>query len=434
MNYKILMVIGWLLTGVLVPVFAEDEQPFTLQAAVRLAVTHNPQLKAARSQLDIRDAAIKTAGARLNPVLMSDNGIAEGTSRVGLEQTIELGGKRQHRIALAKAQREEVLWQYTTALLDLQSDVRRAYTQLYSAQERKKSYQNILQVTQELVGIAKKREQAGDIAQLDVLQTEILSVNAQNDLQTVEKELVLSRNRLNALLRQPLDTTVALAPPDTTPRLGTAQSIDTPQQQSGSPVLKGELHQWTADLESLIQAAYRNRPELKRLNQSLVISQRELAVAKANRIPNLTLTAGPDIVYKNLNNTANQTSVFITGTFEIPVFNRQQGPIQEQLAREIQVRQEMEALKNNIALEVTNAYSAYEVDVERIQRYEKTLLPYSVAVVDKSRRAFQVGKTSIVLPINAQQAYINTRLGYLQALQDAQNDISDLERAIGAGL
>jgi cobalt-zinc-cadmium efflux system outer membrane protein len=131
---------------------------------------------------------------------------------------------------------------------------------------------------------------------------------------------------------------------------------------------------------------------------------------------------------------AREFNAFIVGNLEVPLFNRQQGPLLEAQARRTQLEQEQAALKIRITLEVTNAYTNFKANQARLQRYETELLPYSVAVVDKSRLAFQEGKTSILTPINAQQAYMNTRLGYLQALIDFQNSISDLERAVGAGL
>ncbi len=108
--------------------------------------------------------------------------------------------------------------------------------------------------------------------------------------------------------------------------------------------------------------------------------------------------------------------------------------LKEPLARKAQLEQEQATLKNKIALEVSKAYTSFTANQARVQRYETQLLPYSVAVVDKSRRAFEAGKTNILAAINAQQAYMDTRLGHLQALMDYQNTISDLERAVGTGL
>jgi cobalt-zinc-cadmium efflux system outer membrane protein len=400
----------------------------TVDQAIETAIKNNPQIQATQARLGVSEAEIVTAGTRLNPSALSDNGVAEKTYRLGLEQTFELGGKRKRRVAVAQAQRDTVKAEVNTALLDLRADVRRTYTSLFNLQERQVTLENIVQVAQELVTIAQKREKAGDISTLEVLQTDILRVNAQNDLQTMGVELVNAKNRLNTLLNQPLPSTVMLAPPNTVPQVSALSEL-TPETPPG--ILQGRVSATDMNLDDLLAQAFARRPEIQQNSQNIEVAKRQAALAKANRIPNLSLAAGPDYVAEP---GQKEINVFIVGTLEIPLFNRQQGPIQEAIARQNQFQKEQVALKNRVTLEVTNSYNAFKANQERLKRYEAELLPMTVAVTDKSRRAFQEGKTSILTPIQAQQAYMNTRLGYLQALSDFQNAISDLERAVGAGL
>lgn len=406
---------------------AESVPLLRLEQAIEAAIQHNPKLKAAQAKLGISDAELITAGTRLNPAIVSDNGIAEKTYRLGVEQTIELGGKRKQRVALSKAQREVVLTEISTQLLDIRNDVRKAYVELYNAQERQKTYQNILTITQELVSIAQKREKAGDISKLDVLQTEIVNVSTNNDLQTGVIALQQARNRLSALMIQTITTDTILTSPDLSPSF----PVKAAKQQQAGITLQAGVQQKEMDLERLIEEAFKNRPEIQQGLRSIEVAKAQQSLAVANRIPNLTLTIGPDFVaepgQKELN-------AFIIGNMEIPLFNRQQGPMAEAKARQTQFDQELQVLKNTVRLEVSNAYSSYILNQERLQRYEDQLLPYSTDVVTKSKRAFEEGKTSILTPINAQQAFISTQLAYLQALLDYQNAISDLERAVGAGL
>lgn len=77
----------------------------TLSKAIELGVLNNPTLKAARAKLGISDAQILQAGLLSNPNIISDNGFAEDTFRVGIEQTIELGNKRSRRIKLQKCKK-----------------------------------------------------------------------------------------------------------------------------------------------------------------------------------------------------------------------------------------------------------------------------------------------------------------------------------------
>lgn len=420
---------GILIVGLVLTPYSgwgETVQSLSLDQALGLAIRNNLQIQATQARLEVSEAEIITAGARLNPSLISDNGVAEKTYRFGMEQTIELGGKRKRRIAVAQAQRDTLKAEINTALLDLRAEVRRTYTSLYNLQERQATLENILQVAQELVTIAQKREKAGDISTLDVLHTDILRVNAQNDLQTLSVELVNTKNQLNALLNQPLASVVILAPPNMVPQLTSTKMLPTTPG-----TLQGRISEADMNLDDLINQALTCRPEIQQNLHNIQLSRLNESLAKASRIPNLSLTAGSDYVAEPAQKEIN---VFIIGTLEIPLYNRQQGPIQEALARQNQFRKEQSALKNRVTLEITNAYNAFKANEKRIKRYETMLLPLSVAVTDKSRQAFREGKTSILTPIQAQQAYMNARLGYLQSLQDFQNAISDLERAVGTGL
>ncbi|MGE0201544.1 MAG: TolC family protein [Candidatus Melainabacteria bacterium] len=410
-----------------IPAFAES---LTLEQAIDTAIQHNPQLKAAKAKLGISEADIKTAKARPNPMIVSDNGIAEDTYRAGIEQTIELGGKRHKRVALAKAQQEVVHSEIDGVLLTLRADVRRAYTQLYLGQERQKAYEEILQSTEKLLNVTQKREQAGDVSRLDVLQADIIVVNVKNELQSLANQLIEARNQLNNLLNQPLDTSLALTPPAAFPQLVMEKAALPEKTEAGA--LKAEVQKTDFSLNRLIETALTTRPEMQQNQKGQEATQRQLSLAKANRIPNLSLTAGPDIVVPG--GGENQYSVFFIANMELPVWNRQQGPIQKALAEQVQLQEEQAALKNKIILEVTNAYNAFFAHQNRVMRYETELFPKAQEVVEKSRRSFEEGKSSILISLNAQQAYIHTRLGYLQAMVDMQNAISDLERAVGTGL
>jgi outer membrane protein TolC len=45
--------------------------------------------------------------------------------------------------------------------------------------------------------------------------------------------------------------------------------------------------------------------------------------------------------------------------------------------------------------------------------------------------SFKEGKSNILTSLNAQEAYINTKLGYIQVVTDYENSLSNLERALG---
>jgi cobalt-zinc-cadmium efflux system outer membrane protein len=403
-------------------------QMLTLDQAINLAILNNPSLQASQARVGVSAAQIMTAGARSNPLLISDNGLAELTYRLGVQQTFQLGGKREHRVLLARAQRDVVLAEISTTLLDLRMDVRRAYTRLYNAQQRQSTSEEILEANQRLLAVAQKRAKVGTIPDMDVMQPELAVVQAKNSTQVAFSEVIQARNSLNILLNQPLSTSLQLAAPTALAKVVPTAPNNLPPE---AVPLRGDVSLAQANLETLVQEALSRRPELQQNRLNLTVTQRQLDLARVNRIPDFILTAGPDFVTPPGGKTL---SVFIMGSLELPVFNRQQGPIREAFARRSQLEKEQAALRNRITLDVANAFSSFTLNKERLTRYETDILPLAKMMVEKSQRSFEVGKTNILFPINAQQAYQQTRLDYLQAVQDYENAISDLERAVGTGL
>ncbi len=393
----------------------------TLNDALKTALEHNPRLNLTKVRLAIYDADITISKARYNPSLVSDNGIAEKTYRLGIEKIFELGNKRGKRIEVAKANKEVSLAELEVQTLDLKAETRKAYTELYILQEKNKSYEEISTAAESFHQIAIKRDESGDIANLDVLQVELSLLNTRNDLESIRAQLVEAQLKFNSLLNYPLDTKLELLNP--------AQTLDT--NSSNSKYLQAQVDESLADLAELTSSALLNRPELKQNFHSKISSQKELELAKASRIPNLALTVGPDLV---LNDSGADLGVFIMSNLQLPILNRQQGQIQSALAKQGIFDQEYLALENQIKYEVHSAFNTFSYNKERIKRYEEELLPKAQTINDKSKRCFEEGKCSILIPISAQQSLMNTKIGYLESLMAYQNSISNLERSTGTKL
>jgi outer membrane protein TolC len=389
-------------------VYAET---ISLSATMETGIINNPMLKATRAKLGISDAQILQANLLLNPVLMSDNGVAEKTYRLGIEQTIELGGKRHKRTKLAKINKEITETEILTTLLDTRSNIRNSYIQLYKAQQELITSQEILDTTKQLSEIAKKREQAGDIAKLDVLQAEITMVKAKSDIQTSKLNVNQGFNNLSANIGADLDRTLIL---------------EKPLLYEGFSGAEAKAENFA---NNLVEIAYKNRPEIKTLEKNIEAQEMCLRIAKANIVPNLTVAVGPDFVKESGTN----LNVFAMANMEVPLFNRQQGTIKEIVAQKEVYEQELVAQKTRINQEVKNAWAGIVNNAESIKIYENEIIPKAQEVLKKSNLSFKEGKSNILTSLNAQEAYINTKRGYIQVMADYENSLSDLERALGVG-
>lgn len=383
----------------------------TLSKAIELGVLNNPTLKAAQAKLGISDAQILQAGLLSNPNIISDNGFAEDTFRVGIEQTIELGNKRSRRIKLAKMQKDVVQQEIITTILDVRSKVRSSYIQTYNAQQKLIASREILETITNLEKIAKEREKKGNVENLDILQAEITVINAKNNIQSAKLELNEAFNSLSANIGKHLNRTIVLAPPD----LMKEFNISTPMVENDKTI------------NILIEYAYANRPEIKVIEKNIEVQNQKLKLAYSNIVPDLKMSVGADFVTGD----TKRNSTFIMGSLGMPIFNRQQGVIKEVKAQKIVYENDLDAIKIKIEQEVKNAFFGVITNAKSLNIYEKELIPHAKMIVKKSEINFKEGKSNILIPINSQEAYINTQYRYIQTLTQYEQSVSDLERAIG---
>jgi cobalt-zinc-cadmium efflux system outer membrane protein len=377
-------------------------ETLSLDEAYQIALNNNLYLQAERERTVVAEAGILKAKALPNPKVVSDNGVAEKTYRAGIEQTILLGGKIKKRVSVAKSQKKLTESEVAAKELDLKQNVRRTYTHLYVAQQRQTSLEEIHQLTQKLLTSSQKMEKAGDAPQLDVLQASIVDKMAENELQSNSFELKNLWEQLKTLLNEDISTTTILEKP---------------------------LLQKLADnVEGLIQSAFSERPELSSLKIMSEIEKYKIDLYKSERIPNLSLTIGPDKVI------GSSPNIFGIASFDIPLFNRQQGNIQEANAQGKLYSIMLAAKQQEITQEVKTSFNRLNQAMLKINNYENDLLPASAKITDKSIYGYERGAASILTALNAQQSFVNMKLAYLQSLEDYQNAVTDLERATGRGL
>ena len=387
----------------------------TLDEAITSSIANNPQIQSERAKVGISDAQIKTVGLWTNPRMVLDASIADKSYKGGIEQTIQLGGKIKKKVNIAKQQKEVTLQEIATAIIDLRANVRTAYIQLYSAQERLNTEYEILKISKSMSDIARKKEIAGDIAKLDVLQTEILEVNTLSDIEALKLEKSKAINNLNFYLGEILPEDIELVKPEINSDYGKSEIDDKNVQ------------------EILIKEAKENRPELKRIMKLLEQNEQIQKLARATAVPDLTLAVGPNIMIENVDSgDVTHVSVYSTLSMDLPIFNHGQTVLKEAKAERVKLEKDLKAEENRVELEVKNAYSSVVRTSAMLKIYENQLLPKTKDVFQKSEMSFKEGKSDILMLLTSQNSYEKVRNGYIDAITNYQTSLSDLERALGA--
>ena len=117
---------------------AEPAQALTMDAAIRLALERNPNLAAARREIEAADAQILQGSLRPNPefvYLAEDTRSVSRTSTAQLDVPIEMGGKRGARVDAATRNKSAALSELTARQLQIRASTMAAFFEVVAAQE-----------------------------------------------------------------------------------------------------------------------------------------------------------------------------------------------------------------------------------------------------------------------------------------------------------
>lgn len=377
-------------------------RPLSLATAFALAERQNLDLAAARRQREVAQAEVGVAAERPNPIANFDALRDEPHEGLFFSQDLELGGKRQRRIELAQADAQLTETRIGNTAAAVRRQVREAYFALLLAREKTELSQRLLDLAQQLARIARDRYQAGDVAQLEVLQAELEVARATVALQVAQQQEQIARSRLNAVLNAPPDADWELT--DSLDRL---------------PAI--------APLAALQQQALRNNPDLLELISQRQVDRSRLALARAEQIPNLTLEFGTDF---------NSPHDFRVGPrshlgIELPLFHHRQAEVAAALASQHQTEDQLAAATRRVQAEVEQAYQEFQARMAEVTSYREKLLPATRQLEQMSEESYRAGKTGILTVLDAQRSVQELESNYLDSLYAAQVALAALEQVVG---
>jgi cobalt-zinc-cadmium efflux system outer membrane protein len=384
------------------PAHAQQASKLTLQAALDLADKQNLDLAAARRRRAVALAGIHIAGQRPNPSLTFEALRDSPHEAFLFDQPLELGFKRQRRIEVAREESEVTEVEIAALARQVRRSTREAFYRAILARAESARLGRVVQLAQRLERIAQERFEAGDVAQLEVIQAALEVARAQADAQVAQQREKVSLSQLNALLNEPASTTWELA---------------------------GDLADahLAVSLPELIQRADESNPALQRLGQERKVEQRRRELLKAERIPNLSLQFGTDL---------NSLPDFRAGprgqlSLELPLFMRNQGQIAQSLANQQVLEAERVATERAVAARVEASYFDLEAQQTQVVLYKGKLLPAAQQVEGLAEESYRAGKTSILVVLEAQRNVQEVERNYLESLFTLQSLFASLEETVG---
>lgn len=373
----------------------------TIEQAVSEALEHNLGLIAERYNLSVAEARIIQARLRPNPVLTAGADYqdwlgtgfnvvnAAGPSEVNLRTdfVLERGGKRDLRIALAKAQRDVAQLQLLDATRQLVLRVEAAFVEVLLAKENLLLARENLAVFERIVEVNAARVKAGDLARIELIRTELAALQFRNAVRQAELRWQTARNLLRLLLGR------------------RAISVDF---DVAGPFRRDFSN---LDLAELQNEALRLRPDLEALRRDQARTVADLRLQLAQGIVDYTF----GVQYHRQYDNAKGNSLGLFFSAPLPVFNRNQGEIERARAEQRQAEARIRALEQSIRNEVESAYAEYLTARDVLETIERDMVSQAHKVRETAEYSYRRGEASFVEFLDAQRAFNDTMQAYNEA-------------------
>lgn len=324
-----------------------------------------------------------------------------------VQQLFELAGKRGFRIDSAQfgtqsadAGFEDAVRQLSLAVKDAYYRTQLALQRLTLSEENRDRFSRILEINT-------IRFKKGYIAEVDLIRIRLQFIDFQSQVIQSIQEAESARSDLRQLLRLSPATQVELTTELTYRRLD-------------------------PDIARLRTVAMDARPDLRA--KRLTVSQREadLDLAKAYRVPDVTVGAGYAVQGSRGPDNSNQMA--LNFALPLPLFNRNQGGIMQAEAAVQTAEAELVKTLNQVENQVDIAYRNLVQSRRLVEAFLGGVLDDARSTLTIVERAYERGGATILDLLDAARTSRLIQQNYIEALFNYQRNVLQLESAVGREL
>jgi outer membrane protein TolC len=386
------------------------------------AFCYQPSLAVARATWAEAQAGVVTAGARPNPTLsfmpqyvFNPAGEPPWVHTLTLDIPIETAGKRGARIAQATQLSESARLGIAVAAWQVRSQLRIAVIDFASTTRREALLRQQLALQEQVVAALEQRREAGALAPVEVAPARRLLQKARVDLNDAQ------RQHAEALGRA-------------------AETIGVPAAALKNITIVYDLTSLPPDLDRLTSSEVRSqalqrRPDVLAALADYGASEAALRIEVAKQYPDLHLNPGYEY------DQGLQKWGFLGFGVELPILNRNEGPIAQAEARRRHAAASFEALQARVIAELDRALLAYQASAKSREGTEALLTAQrqQQASVEQQLKAGAADRLEVLtsqlevatseLALEDSQAKLHLALGALEdAVQRPQPSWPDLEQ------
>jgi len=399
MKYRLLKIVVPLLFSVLLA----QEQSIAFQQIENLIIERNHELKALEKSIESFKGNLHQNSLRPNPELEFESGRgSDAETATQLNQTIELGKKRQKRTRVAELELESAKIAFLNKKLAILKDARLVFIDILLAQQVISLKKETVAITNDFFQSVQKRVVAGSLSPAEEARAQISLTTQIVDLNRAQRNMKNNWRVLSSFWgTKSLDFTIA----------------------------KGKLNSMIQiPPEEVIRLAILDSPSLLEKDIEIQIQQAVIEAERANRIPNITFFAGAK-------KTDAAFDTYQAGlSIPLQVFDRNQGTIQSSNALLEQLLEEKEALQIDLETQVASIHSELITINQEIDALKSTILPAAEKAYKIINDGYKQGKFDFLDVIDAQTTLYEVEENYWLAITDFNLVVAEIDMLLGQPL
>ena len=321
-----------------------------------------------------------------------------------VSQLFELAGKRGYRIESAGYGTQSAEAAFEDAVRQLGFTVKDTYYRLQLAQRRLVLAEENRDRFSRILAINTIRFNKGYIAEVDLIRIRLQMVDFQSQVIQSLQEAESARGDLRQLLRLSPRTVLELT-------------------------TELDFRRIDPDIETLRVTALDARPDIRAKRYTFSQRESDLKLAKAYRIPDVTIGAGYAI--QGAQGPDNPGQVALSAGIPLPLFNRNQGGIRQAEVSLQSAEADLNKTVNVVENEVEVAYRNLLQSRRLVEAYVGGVLEDTRSTLTIVERAYERGGATILDLLDAARTSRTIQQNYIEALFNYQHNLFQLESAVG---
>ena len=429
------LIIGLALAAVSLPL-ASFAGPMTLDDCIAKALEANPGVLDAREALSQAGSGVKEARSGYLPSLSltGSYNFMEETQTVGFpdpitgrtqefkldftrdyvfqvfaSQPLYTGGRVASSYRIAKESQEIARTDLTRAKKEIVLNVVQSFYGLLLAREAVGVAQEAVETAEEFLRVVKARYETGEASSFEVMRAEV-------EVSNLQPVLIAAKNG------------VALS------ELGLKNAMGVSQDTEIEFVGSFEIPEFGVTLDTALETALSERPEIKAVTLQKEIAEASLGLAKSGRMPSLSLDLNYDVRTDEITFDSDELEDTYAGYLRLsfPLFDglRTKARISTAMSELRRADIARRNLEDAIELEVRAAFLEIEAAEERLRSQEKNVEMAGEGLEIANERYLQGYATNLEV-LDSQLALNTARQNRLQAVHDYNLAIAKLKKAMG---